>query len=78
MSQGPSDSQIVAAYQADLATAFVISSITTAYEYVITIEREVVMVWWRKWTLATWIFIVNRYLMITVVIMEIAPASAKR
>lgn len=32
-----------------------------SYEWVTTLDQEVNHIWARKWTLSTWIFVVNRY-----------------
>lgn len=44
-----------------------------AYEYMITIRQEVETMWMRKWTAATWLFLVNRYLMITYTVIQGIP-----
>ncbi|KAJ3553075.1 hypothetical protein NM688_g3812 [Phlebia brevispora] len=48
-----------------------------AYEHVITLESEYEFVWRRKWTVATWLFIANRYTLLACVIFQSAPYSAQ-
>lgn len=43
------------------------------YEYIITIDQELTLVWRRKWTLVTLLLMANRYLMIGTVIFTISP-----
>ncbi|THG97991.1 hypothetical protein EW026_g4107 [Hermanssonia centrifuga] len=79
MSQADS-AEVIAEFQ----TEFILTLITYAmtalvvYEYIITVQQEVMMVWLRKWTLATWLFMINRYLMIAVVIWQVSPVTAQR
>ncbi|THG94807.1 hypothetical protein EW026_g6731 [Hermanssonia centrifuga] len=47
-----------------------------AYEHIITLEQERTMIWHRKWTLATWLFIANRYLLIGFIILSVAPTTS--
>ena len=42
------------------------------YEYLLTIEHEYAL-WRRKWTVSTWLFLINRYLMILVAVVQFAP-----
>ncbi|PSR71107.1 hypothetical protein PHLCEN_2v12953 [Hermanssonia centrifuga] len=51
---------------------------SVAYEYILTINQEVVTVWQRKWTVVTWVFMANRYLMIVVAILNVALWTAMR
>ncbi|THG93861.1 hypothetical protein EW026_g7488 [Hermanssonia centrifuga] len=81
MSQLSSDSgAIIAAFQADLTGTFAIVSMTAliAYEYIMTIDQEVEMIWRRKWTLVTWLFMANRYITIAFIIWEASPLTAQR
>ncbi len=48
-----------------------------AYEYIITISQEVKLIWWRKWTCATWIFMANRYLMIAIMVLDVSHISTE-
>ena len=46
------------------------------YEHLLTLEDERRLVWRAKWTVATWIFISNRVLMMATVITYMVPLSA--
>ncbi|THH00540.1 hypothetical protein EW026_g2019 [Hermanssonia centrifuga] len=46
------------------------------YEYVVTFGQEVEAMWLRKWTGATWLFLVNRYMMIAGAVIAAAPYTA--
>ncbi len=48
-----------------------------AYEYILTVNQEVAMIWRRKWTLVTWLFVTNRYIMIAVIIWGVSPDTAQ-
>ena len=48
-----------------------------AYEYMITIRQEVNLIWKRKWSIVTLLFVFNRYIMVTTAIIRIAPITAK-
>ncbi|THG97992.1 hypothetical protein EW026_g4106 [Hermanssonia centrifuga] len=73
------DSEIAAEFHTDFVLALVVyaTSALVVYEYIITIHQEVTMVWLRKWSITTWMFMVNRYLMISLMVWGVAPASAK-
>lgn len=43
------------------------------YEYVLTWRDEQALVWQRKWTASTWLFMVNRYLLLFIAIRNIIP-----
>ena len=43
------------------------------YEYFITVNDEIDILWRRKWTFATWLFILNRYLLLATVIIQASP-----
>ncbi len=58
-------------YEADSKTLALI-----AYEYIITVNQEVTMIWKRKWTIVTWIFFANRYLMVLNAVSDSLPASS--
>ncbi len=47
-----------------------------AFDYVITMDQEVNMVWRKKWTAATWLFITNRYLLVLVMVLANVHATA--
>ena len=43
----------------------------------ITIDQEVNMVWKKKWTAATWLFMTNRYLLVSVMVLANVHATAQ-
>ena len=45
-------------------------SALVAYEHLLTVEDEYTLVLSRKWTATTWIFLVNRYVLIFGAIMD--------
>ncbi|KAI0342249.1 hypothetical protein BDW22DRAFT_1330589, partial [Trametopsis cervina] len=45
------------------------------FEYIITLRQEVSVVWKRKWTPATWLFILNRYVAVLFIIFDAYPAT---
>lgn len=47
------------------------------YEYLITVQQEVTMVWQRKWTLVTLLFLANRYVIMVIVILQSLPTTAQ-
>ncbi|KAJ3556414.1 hypothetical protein NM688_g2043 [Phlebia brevispora] len=47
------------------------------YEFIITFRHEYELVWQKKWTGATWMFLANRYLMLASVIIDKSPYSAR-
>ncbi|PSS37388.1 hypothetical protein PHLCEN_2v752 [Hermanssonia centrifuga] len=47
-----------------------------AYEYIITLEQERTMIWRRKWSLATWLFMINRYLLVGYIIWTATPSTS--
>ncbi|PSR87355.1 hypothetical protein PHLCEN_2v5172 [Hermanssonia centrifuga] len=79
MSQGPSQAEIVTAFQGLLLDNYIAYAMTAlaAYEYTITVKQEMTMVWQHRWTLVAWIFMANRYVMIGIVIWTVAPETAK-
>ncbi|THG95252.1 hypothetical protein EW026_g6367 [Hermanssonia centrifuga] len=78
MSQTPTDAQIVAEFQNIVTFANIAYSMTAlvAYEHIITLEQERTMIWHRKWTLATWLFMINRYLLIGKTIWDVVPYTS--
>ncbi len=48
-----------------------------AYEYVLTLNQEVTMIWRRRWNAVTWLFMANRYVLIALTIIVISPYTAK-
>ncbi|THG93502.1 hypothetical protein EW026_g7751 [Hermanssonia centrifuga] len=80
MSQVSSDSDaIVSAFQAELGSISTIWSTVALfiYEYILTANQEVTMIWRRKWTSVTWLFVANRYLMIANAIFGLMPSTAQ-
>ncbi|THG94888.1 hypothetical protein EW026_g6666 [Hermanssonia centrifuga] len=73
----PDSAEIIAEFYDDLVEQFMISAMCTAYEYIITLNQEVTMIWRRKWSMVTWIFMANRYLMMSSVIWNSTPATAE-
>lgn len=43
------------------------------YEYVLTWREEQILVWQRKWTMSTWLFLANRYLLLLTTTMSAMP-----
>lgn len=61
-----------------LQTEFYIQFGLTAlvvYEYLLTFQDEVRMIWRRKWTAATVLFMMNRYLLIASIILQALPST---
>ncbi|THG93504.1 hypothetical protein EW026_g7749 [Hermanssonia centrifuga] len=79
MSQSPTIPEVVAEFKADLVDAYTFNALAAfvTYEYIITFGQEVTMVWRRRWSLVTWMFVANRYLMIGLMIYTISPFTAK-
>ncbi|THG92749.1 hypothetical protein EW026_g8260 [Hermanssonia centrifuga] len=80
MSQVSSDSgAIIAAFQANLVGSFLACSMAAlvAYEYILTVNQEVAMIWRRRWTSVTWLFIANRYIMIALIIWDVSPSTVQ-
>ena len=44
------------------------------YDYILTISQEATVVWRRKWTGATVIFLSNRYLLLASIILQALPS----
>ncbi|THG99114.1 hypothetical protein EW026_g3159 [Hermanssonia centrifuga] len=80
MSQTTTDAAVVAVVEEYLLESIIAASMfaLTVYEYIITLQREVTWIWLRKWTLATWIFLANRYLTIAAVIIVVSRPTAQR
>ncbi|KAJ3558742.1 hypothetical protein NM688_g742 [Phlebia brevispora] len=72
---------IVAAYRTDLTLNYcdiaALDLALTAYEYMITLQHEYAFLWRRKWTIATWLFLVNRYMLLAVILAQVVPYSAQ-
>ncbi|THH00340.1 hypothetical protein EW026_g2176 [Hermanssonia centrifuga] len=48
------------------------------YEYIITLRQEITMIWQWKWTLVTWLFMANRYLLIGVTLWSASPSTSSK
>ena len=48
-----------------------------AYDYILTIQDEWSLLCRRKWTGSTWIFIVNRIVILAFLLIQIAPFNAQ-
>lgn len=48
-----------------------------AYEYILTLRDEQMLIWHRKWTASTWLFLANRYLMMFQVIQSLTPYTSE-
>ncbi|KAJ3556220.1 hypothetical protein NM688_g2149 [Phlebia brevispora] len=70
--------EIISELHADLLEDWVVNALAAlvAYDYFITIQQEVAMVWRRKWTAAIWLFVLNRYLLVLVMILANVHATA--
>ncbi|KAJ3545263.1 hypothetical protein NM688_g5644 [Phlebia brevispora] len=79
MSASTSNSAIVTEYETDLLYNRVVTAAAafTCYELLITFRYEYEFLWRRKWTASTWLFIINRYAILTSVIVQISPVSAQ-
>ncbi|KAJ3540632.1 hypothetical protein NM688_g6200 [Phlebia brevispora] len=73
------DSVIIDAYQSHLVTNYTIFAALTivCYESIITFQDEQKFIWRRKWTIATWLFLANRYLLLAGIIAQAMPYSAE-
>ncbi|KAF7800342.1 hypothetical protein EIP86_011592 [Pleurotus ostreatoroseus] len=71
--------EIVSELQADLLEDWIVTGLVAlvAFDYVITIDQEVNMVWKKKWTAATWLFMTNRYLLVSVMVLANVHATAQ-
>ena len=45
------------------------------YDYVVTFDQEISVIWQRKWTGATWLFISNRYAALLLLALTSAPTN---
>ena len=45
------------------------------YEYLITIDQEITLIWRRKWSFVTLLYVLNRYLVLLASILQVAPAQ---
>lgn len=51
--------------------------VLVAFEYILTVEGEILLIWRRKWTLSTLLFLLNRYLTIFVALNPVVPYNPK-
>ncbi|PSR75618.1 hypothetical protein PHLCEN_2v9019 [Hermanssonia centrifuga] len=79
MSQASLKPEILAVFREEWILSLLIYGVSAlvVYDYIITIDQEITLVWRRKWSLATWIFIANRYLMFANMIWSITPYTAQ-
>ncbi|KAJ3558448.1 hypothetical protein NM688_g925 [Phlebia brevispora] len=75
MSNSAPDSRSAGVYEEDLISNYLLIAALTlfVYESLITFEHEIGIVWQRKWTPATWLFLANRYLMLASLVTQVAP-----
>ena len=45
------------------------------YEWLITLEKEFELLAYRKWSVTTWLFVVNRYLLLVTAVLTICPST---
>ncbi|KAI0084028.1 hypothetical protein BDY19DRAFT_910114 [Irpex rosettiformis] len=43
------------------------------YEWFVTLDQEIKHIWTRKWTISTWVFAVNRYATMFLVVLQLLP-----
>ena len=46
------------------------------YEYILTVKDEITLIWMRKWSVVTCLFVLNRYVMVASAIVGVAPFTA--
>ncbi len=64
-------------YIAVLIITHIFASALVVYEHIITFQQEVQAVWKRKWSAVTWLFALNRYLLLLVSIGNCLPTTEK-
>ncbi|KAJ3553519.1 hypothetical protein NM688_g3566 [Phlebia brevispora] len=66
---------IVAAFRADLEDNYATTAALAlaSYEFIALYKHEYEFLWRRKWTSATWLFLINRYVMLGSSIQKVAP-----
>lgn len=50
----------------------------TVYEYLLTFEQEHTLIWKRKWTGSTWLFLINRYCLLITELIQVAQTQKVR
>ncbi|PSR75263.1 hypothetical protein PHLCEN_2v9229 [Hermanssonia centrifuga] len=75
----PDSAEIIAELYVDLVEQTMIYAMCAlaTYEYIITFNQERTMIWRRKWSMVTWIFMANRYLLMSSTIWDVAPSTAE-
>ncbi|THH00541.1 hypothetical protein EW026_g2018 [Hermanssonia centrifuga] len=73
-----SNSEVIEEYEAFITATYIAYAILIVYEYVITLRHEVGMMWQMKHTGATWLFILNRYLMLVNITVQCLPVYSQR
>ncbi|KAI0804519.1 hypothetical protein BC629DRAFT_1663271 [Irpex lacteus] len=59
----------------DLADHFTLYVLVVyCYEWLITIDQEFQHIWFRRWSLSTWVFVMNRYATLLDCILDMLPA----
>ncbi|KAJ3559718.1 hypothetical protein NM688_g174 [Phlebia brevispora] len=73
------EAQMASVYEADLMMnyAIIAALAVVCYEFVAAFRNEFELVWQRKWTGATWLFLANRYSIVAAIIIQVAPYNAK-
>ncbi|KAJ3527944.1 hypothetical protein NM688_g8058 [Phlebia brevispora] len=79
MSTPESNAAIVAVYESELSfnrCIFAALALAT-YEYVVTFQHEFELLWQRRWTVATCLFVTNRYMLLANIIIQCIPYNAQ-
>ncbi|KAJ3534609.1 hypothetical protein NM688_g7109 [Phlebia brevispora] len=65
----------LSAFRASLISNYSVTAalVLVCYEFIVTFQYEYVLVWKRRWTGATWLFLGNRYFMLASILMQISP-----
>ncbi|KAJ3526724.1 hypothetical protein NM688_g8225 [Phlebia brevispora] len=79
MSAPTPNAEIISAYQQNLVYNHSVNAALTVacYEFLATFRHEYELVWKRRWTGATWLFLANRYLTLANIIVLISPYSSE-
>ncbi|KAJ3553986.1 hypothetical protein NM688_g3335 [Phlebia brevispora] len=74
-----SSAEIISAYRADLIYNYSVFAALTivCYEFIATFRHEYELVWKRRWTGATWLFLANRYSTLVNIVATVYPANAQ-